>query len=74
LARCRAAFPIRIAFMAANMTDSRIIINAPCAEKPLGKVDMLYCGADDFFPFRAQVAFVSEEKAEKTAAYLKSLG
>jgi S-DNA-T family DNA segregation ATPase FtsK/SpoIIIE len=66
--------PTRIAFMVASMMDSRIIIDTPGAEKLLGKGDMLYCGADSPFPVRAQGAFVSEEEAEKTAAYLKSLG
>jgi DNA segregation ATPase FtsK/SpoIIIE-like protein len=66
--------PTRIAFMVASMTDSRIIIDTPGAEKLLGKGDMLYCGADSPFPVRAQGAFVSEEEAEKTAACLKSLG
>jgi S-DNA-T family DNA segregation ATPase FtsK/SpoIIIE len=35
---------------------------------------MLYCGTENPFPIRAQGAFVSEEEAEKTAAYLKTLG
>ncbi|GHV25393.1 hypothetical protein FACS189498_3560 [Spirochaetia bacterium] len=65
--------PSRIAFMVAAMTDSRIIIDIPGAEKLLGKGDMLYCGAENPFPIRAQGAFVSEEEAEKTAAYLRSL-
>jgi S-DNA-T family DNA segregation ATPase FtsK/SpoIIIE len=65
--------PSRIAFMVASMTDSRIIIDAPGAEKLLGKGDMLYCGAENPFPIRAQGAFVSEEEAEKTAAYLNTL-
>jgi S-DNA-T family DNA segregation ATPase FtsK/SpoIIIE len=66
--------PARIAFMVAAMTDSRIIIDSPGAEKLLGKGDMLYCSAESPFPVRAQGAFVSEVEAEKTAAYLKTLG
>jgi S-DNA-T family DNA segregation ATPase FtsK/SpoIIIE len=66
--------PSRIAFMTASMTDSRVIIDIPGAEKLLGKGDMLYCGAESPFPVRAQGAFVSEEEAEKTAAHLKTLG
>jgi S-DNA-T family DNA segregation ATPase FtsK/SpoIIIE len=66
--------PTRIAFMVASMMDSRIIIDSPGAEKLLGKGDMLYCGPANPFPVRAQGAFVSEEEAEKTVAYLKTLG
>jgi S-DNA-T family DNA segregation ATPase FtsK/SpoIIIE len=66
--------PARIAFMVASMTDSRIIIDSPGAEKLLGKGDMLLCGADSPFPVRAQGAFVSEEEAERTAARLKTMG
>jgi S-DNA-T family DNA segregation ATPase FtsK/SpoIIIE len=66
--------PTRIAFRVASMTDSRIIIDSPGAEKLLGKGDMLYCGAGSPFPVRAQGAFVSEEDAENVAAHLKTLG
>jgi S-DNA-T family DNA segregation ATPase FtsK/SpoIIIE len=66
--------PSRIAFMVAAMTDSRIIIDSPGAEKLLGKGDMLYCAAASPFPVRAQGAFVSEEEAERAAAYLRNLG
>jgi S-DNA-T family DNA segregation ATPase FtsK/SpoIIIE len=66
--------PSRIAFMVASMTDSRIIIDSPGAEKLLGKGDMLYCAAASPFPVRAQGAFVSEEEAERAAACLRKLG
>jgi S-DNA-T family DNA segregation ATPase FtsK/SpoIIIE len=66
--------PTRIAFMVAAMTDSRIIIDSPGAEKLLGKGDMLYCSPAQPFPIRAQGAFVCEEEAERTAAYLRTLG
>jgi S-DNA-T family DNA segregation ATPase FtsK/SpoIIIE len=66
--------PSRIAFMVAAMTDSRIIIDSPGAEKLLGKGDMLYCAAASPFPVRAQGAFVSEEEAERAAACLRNLG
>jgi S-DNA-T family DNA segregation ATPase FtsK/SpoIIIE len=66
--------PARIAFMVAAMTDSRIIIDSPGAEKLLGKGDMLFSSAANPFPVRAQGAFVSEEEAEKAAAHLRSLG
>jgi S-DNA-T family DNA segregation ATPase FtsK/SpoIIIE len=66
--------PSRIAFMTASLTDSRVIIDSPGAEKLLGKGDMLYCGPESPFPVRAQGAFVSEEEAEKAAAHLKTMG
>jgi S-DNA-T family DNA segregation ATPase FtsK/SpoIIIE len=53
------------------MIDSRVIIDSPGAEKLLGKGDLLYSGAENPNPVRAQGAFVSEEEAEKCAEYLR---
>jgi S-DNA-T family DNA segregation ATPase FtsK/SpoIIIE len=66
--------PSRIAFSVPAMTDSRIILDAPGAEKLLGKGDMLYSGSDTAFPVRAQGAFIADEEAERAADYLRKLG
>lgn len=70
----KANFPSRIAFMVASMTDSRIIIDSPGAEKLLGKGDMLFTSAWDPFPSRVQGAFMSEEEVERVVEYVKTLG
>jgi S-DNA-T family DNA segregation ATPase FtsK/SpoIIIE len=66
--------PARIAFMVASMTDSRVIIDTPGAEKLLGKGDMLYSSIESPFPVRAQGAYVCEDEVEKVVAALKTLG
>jgi S-DNA-T family DNA segregation ATPase FtsK/SpoIIIE len=70
----KANIPSRIAFMVAGRMNSQIIIDAPGAEKLLGKGDMLYAGVVDPFPVRMQGAFVSEEEVERVVDYVKGLG
>jgi len=65
--------PARIAFMVSSNVDSRIILDTPGAEKLLGRGDMLYSGNDPF-PIRAQGAYVSEDEADRTVDFLKTLG
>ena len=70
----KANFPSRIAFMVAQKTDSRIIIDAMGAEKLLGKGDMLFTSAWDPFPFRIQGAYLSEEEVERVVDCVKEYG
>jgi S-DNA-T family DNA segregation ATPase FtsK/SpoIIIE len=70
----KANIPSRIAFMVASMTDSRIIVDQPGAEKLLGKGDMLYSGVVDPFPVRMQGAFVSEDEVERVVERVKEYG
>ena len=46
------------------MTDSRVIIDMPGAEKLLGKGDMLFIPPESSKPSRIQGAFVSEKKSK----------
>jgi S-DNA-T family DNA segregation ATPase FtsK/SpoIIIE len=64
----------RIAFAAANKLESRIIIDAPGAEKLLGKGDMLYAEGGDNFPLRIQAPYVSAEEVKRIVEYAKSQG
>jgi len=56
----KANFPTRIAFRVLSMTDSRTILDAPGADKLIGKGDMLYYAGVDME--RVQCAFISSEE------------
>lgn len=68
----KANIPCRIAFNVSSMIDSRVIIDAPGAEKLLGRGDMLYVPPDQAKPTRIQGAFVSEKEVKKLVDFLKS--
>jgi len=67
----KANIPARIAFSVASLMDSRTILDAPGAEKLLGRGDMLFQTAELSKPVRIQGAFVSEEELKKVAEHLK---
>jgi S-DNA-T family DNA segregation ATPase FtsK/SpoIIIE len=68
----KANIPARIAFNVASMTDSRVVLDAPGAEKLLGRGDMLYIPPDQARPTRIQGAFVSEKEVKKLVEHLKA--
>ncbi len=68
----KANIPTRIAFNVTSMIDSRVIIDAPGAEKLLGRGDMLYIPPEQNKPTRIQGAFVSEKEIKKLVDYLKA--
>jgi S-DNA-T family DNA segregation ATPase FtsK/SpoIIIE len=68
----KANVPTRIAFNVASMTDSRVILESPGAEKLLGRGDMLYIPPDQARPTRIQGAFVSEKEVKKLVEHLKA--
>lgn len=68
----KANIPARIAFNVASMTDSRVILDTPGAEKLLGRGDMLYTPPDQARPTRIQGAFVSEKEVKKLVEFLKA--
>lgn len=67
----KANVPTRIAFNVASLTDSRVILDTPGAEKLLGRGDMLYIPPDQAKPNRIQGAFVSEKEVQKLVTFLK---
>ncbi len=54
--------PSRIAFSVASYVDSRTILDAPGAEKLLGKGDMLYLPMGAPFPTRIQGCYISDKE------------
>lgn len=68
----KANVPSRIAFAVASMTDSRVILDTPGAEKLLGRGDMLYIPPELAKPVRIQGCFVSDKEIGKLIDYLKT--
>ena len=67
----KANIPARIAFSVASLTDSRTILDAPGAEKLVGRGDMLFQTAELSKPVRIQGAFIAEEELKAVVEYLK---
>jgi S-DNA-T family DNA segregation ATPase FtsK/SpoIIIE len=58
-----------MAFAVSSLTDSRVILDQPGAEKLVGKGDMLLLPGNSSVPHRIQGAFVSEEEVRKIVAH-----
>ncbi|MBI5841769.1 MAG: DNA translocase FtsK 4TM domain-containing protein [Chloroflexi bacterium] len=69
----KANFPARIAFAVASNTDSRVILDAPGAERLLGRGDMLYQAPDAPAAARLQGVFVSDHEIQRLVEYWRSL-
>lgn len=67
----KANIPTRIALNVASQIDSRTILDAPGAEKLLGRGDLLFLSSDSPKPMRLQSAFVSEDEVKRVVTYLK---
>lgn len=67
----KANIPARIAFNVSSMTDSRVILDTPGAEKLLGKGDMLFISPDRAKPIRVQGTYVSDKEIKRLTQYLK---
>jgi S-DNA-T family DNA segregation ATPase FtsK/SpoIIIE len=68
----KANIPTRISFAVASVTDSRVILDSPGAEKLLGRGDMLYIPPDLAKPVRIQGCFVSDKELNALIDYLKT--
>ena len=62
--------PSRIAFSVASYIDSRTILDAPGAEKLLGKGDMLYQPMGAPFPTRIQGCYISDDEIERIIKFV----
>ncbi|MPM91505.1 DNA translocase SpoIIIE [bioreactor metagenome] len=70
----KANVPTRIAFNVASVTDSRVILDTPGAEKLLGRGDMLYQAPDKAKPVRVQGTFVSSQETKSLIDFIKAEG
>jgi DNA segregation ATPase FtsK/SpoIIIE, S-DNA-T family len=70
----KANIPARIAFNVSSMTDSRVILDTPGAEKLLGRGDMLFTPPDQAKPSRIQGTFVSDKEIKSLIKFIKDQG
>src|SRR5699024_11486582 len=62
--------PSRIAFSVSSAVDSRTILYANCADKLLGRGDMLFLHGNTSKPIRVQGAFVSDREVEEVVDFV----
>lgn len=65
----KANFPARISFLVTSQVDSRVILDAPGAEKLLGRGDMLFMAPDSPKLERIQGCYVFDKELEALVAF-----
>ncbi len=65
----KANIPARMAFAVSSLTDSRVILDQPGAEKLVGKGDMLLLPGTTSVSQRIQGCFVGEDEVRKVVAH-----
>lgn len=70
----KANIPARMAFAVSSLTDSRVILDQPGAEKLVGKGDMLLMPGNTNVPQRIQGSWVDEEEVRKVVAHWRRQG
>ncbi len=65
----KANIPARMAFTVSSLTDSRVILDQPGAEKLVGRGDMLLLPGNSSVAQRIQGAFVDEEEVRRIVAH-----
>jgi S-DNA-T family DNA segregation ATPase FtsK/SpoIIIE len=68
----KANIPARMAFAVSSLTDSRVILDQPGADKLVGKGDMLLLPGNSSVANRIQGAFITEEEVRDVVAHWKA--
>lgn len=67
----KANIPARMAFAVSSLTDSRVILDQPGADKLVGKGDMLLLPGNSSVANRIQGAFITEEEVREVVSHWK---
>jgi DNA segregation ATPase FtsK/SpoIIIE, S-DNA-T family len=69
----KANVPARIAFAVTSLTDSRVVLDMPGAERLLGRGDMLFMPPDAAKPHRIQGPYIDDRDLQKVVLHWRKL-